>query len=141
MNNYCLGRNFRPGIECGGYGDTCVGTPVCTGVRDGDWANHRCGNPHDIRWINQNYDPTGLQPCNPVTGTGGGCIGAASPSLGPCNLEAHCEGYVPAEAGWDLYKRDLQAPPFSFDLNTSLELAPLANRRLVRRQLVPVHRR
>ena len=126
LNNSCLGRNFQPGIECGGYGDTCVGTPVCTGVRDGDFANHRCGNPHDIRWINQPYDPLGITPCNPVTGTGGGCVGArepAVPQLGPCGQETHCEGYVPAEAGWDVYKRDLQAPPFSFDLNTALELA------------------
>lgn len=123
LNNSCLGRNFRPGIECGGYGDTCSGSPVCTGVRDGDFANHRCGNPHDIRWINQTYDPLGITPCNPVTGTAGGCVGAASPSLGPCNLEAHCEGYVPAEAAWDVYKRDLQAAPFSLDTNTALELA------------------
>ena len=127
LNDSCLGRNFQPGVECSGYGDTCSGTPVCTGVRDGDFANHRCGNPHDIRWINQAWDPLGITPCNPVTGTGGGCAGLPGnppvPSLGPCGREAHCEGYVPAEAGWDVYKRDLQAAPFSYDANTALELA------------------
>lgn len=127
LNNSCLGRNFQPGQACAGYGDTCSGTPVCTGVRDGDFANHRCESPHDIRWINQPWDPLGITPCDPVTGTAGGCVGVPGnppvPQLGPCGQETHCEGYVPAEAAWDVYKRDLQAPPFSFDTNTALELA------------------
>ncbi|MEE8522991.1 MAG: hypothetical protein V3T72_03585 [Thermoanaerobaculia bacterium] len=47
LNNSCIGRNFRPGVQCGGYGDPCVN---CTGVRDIDFANRQSGQPHDVTW-------------------------------------------------------------------------------------------
>ena len=44
LNSSCIGRNFRPGVGCGGYGDPCVappgGGPVCTGG-----ARHRLRQP------------------------------------------------------------------------------------------------
>jgi hypothetical protein len=47
LNGSCIGRNFRPGIQCGGYGDPCVN---CTGVRDIDFAKRQSGQPHDVSW-------------------------------------------------------------------------------------------
>src|SRR5207247_872667 len=113
----CVGRGFFKNQVCGGYGDACDGTPTdgCTGVRDLDFLNHRCNQPHTITWALSGF-------------TGAQCGGAPAPACPagsgtPCNRETHCEGYVAAETGWDLYARDLQAPPFSFDANTALELA------------------
>ncbi len=113
----CLGRGFLPGeTECnallpglGGYGDPCLD---CSGIRQLDFAGHQSGEPHDLDWI-----------LSPLVGPGGGCVGVPPLQTGPCGQETHCEGMVPAEAGWDLYARDLQAAPFSFDSNTALELA------------------
>ena len=50
----CIGRGFFTTDMCGGYGDGCIGTPAtggCTGVRDIDYAQHRCDTPHTISWI------------------------------------------------------------------------------------------
>ncbi len=108
----CMGRGFVPGDPAcagGGYGDPCLD---CTGVRDLDWAEHESGEPHDIDWI-----------LSPTVGPGGGCVGVVGLQQGPCGQETHCEGMVPAEAGWDLYARDLQGPPFNLDSNTALEAA------------------
>ncbi|HEX9637847.1 MAG TPA: Ig-like domain-containing protein [Acidobacteriota bacterium] len=108
----CFGRGFVPGdLSCagGGYGDPCLG---CTGVRDLDFAKHQSGQPHDIDWI-----------LSPTVAPGGGCVGVAGLQQGPCGQETHCEGMVPAEAGWDLFARDLQSAPFNSDLNTGLQIA------------------
>jgi hypothetical protein len=101
LNDSCIGRNFRPGQNCGGFGDPCL---ECTGVRESDWALQQSGQPHDIAWI-QSACPSGF-------GT-------------PCGRSTHCEGSVVAEAIWDLVHRDLQGyegSPFDYDLNTALEL-------------------
>lgn len=94
LNDSCIGFNFVPGGACGGYGDPCVGSPPCSGVRDIDWANRASGVPHDIDFI------------DPVCGSGGST---------PCGGSTHCEGSVYAESVWDLWKRDLTAAPFSMD--------------------------
>ena len=51
LSDSCIGRNFRPGIQCGGYGDPCTN---CTGVRDIDWANRVSGLSHTFIWANAN---------------------------------------------------------------------------------------
>jgi hypothetical protein len=94
----CMGRGFRKAGNCGGYGDPCTS---CSGIRELDWAKHQSGQPHDLNWINA-FCPNGG---------------------GPCGNEVHCEGMVLAEVAWDLFARDFQAAPFSFDNNTSLELS------------------
>lgn len=94
LNDSCIGFNFRPGVGCGGYGDPCVGSPPCSGVRDIDWANRNSGVPHDIAFIDA------------ACGSGGST---------PCGGSTHCEGAVYAESVWDLWKRDLPAAPFSMD--------------------------
>jgi hypothetical protein len=90
LNTSCIGRGFRLGTNCGGYGDPCT---QCDGVRDIDWANRVSGAPHTFTWANAN-----------------------------CGGGVHCRGYVYSEAVWDLLKRDLTAPPFSFDSNTAHEV-------------------
>jgi hypothetical protein len=104
LDNSCMGRGFFFNQVCGGYGDPCIGTPAtgCTGVRDLDFAQHVSGLPHGISWILSNCSAGG--------------------QTGPCGRETHCEGQVPAEAGWDLQFRDLRAAPFNYDENTALEL-------------------
>ena len=99
LNTSCMGRNFRPGVVCTGFGDPCL---TCTGVRDVDWAKRASGVPHDLAWIDANC------------GSGGGT---------PCGGSTHCEGAVYAEAIWDLWQRDLTAAPFNMGLDTSRELA------------------
>ncbi len=101
LNDSCIGRNFRPGVNCGGFGDPCT---ACTGVRESDWALQQSGQPHDIAWIQ-----------------------AACPNGGgtPCGRSTHCEGSIVAEAVWDLVHRDLRGfdgSPHNLDLNTALEL-------------------
>ncbi len=98
LNTSCIGRNFRLGSNCGGYGDPCT---TCDGVRDIDWANRSSGLPHDLAWIDAN------------------CGGGSA----PCGGSVHCEGAVYAEAVWDLWHWDLLAPPFSLDLATAREVA------------------
>lgn len=98
LNDSCLGRNFRPGINCGGYGNPCTN---CTGVRNIDWAERALNTPTNITWIN-NFCGGGPAPC------GGG---------------VHCEGSVYAEAVWDLWNRDLTAPPYNFTLDRAREAA------------------
>ncbi len=55
LNNSCIGRNFRPGIQCGGYGDPCID---CTGVRDIDYLKRQSSLPHDFTWRNANCGST-----------------------------------------------------------------------------------
>jgi hypothetical protein len=119
LNTSCIGRGFRINQVCGGYGDSCDGSPAtgCTGVRDVDYINHRCNQPHTISWILSGFTTgqcggTGSAPACPANGT-----------RGPCNRETHCEGYVMAEAAWDLKARDLMAPPYNYDFNTAHEIA------------------
>ncbi len=81
----CVGRGFYLGQNCGGYGDTCLS---CTGIRDLDWDSRQTHTP---------ATPQGFL----TTNCGGGG--------GPCGKEVHCEGYVSAEAIWDLANRDLTA--------------------------------
>jgi hypothetical protein len=51
LNDSCIGRNFRPGIQCSGYGDPCTN---CTGVRDIDYLKRQSGQPHTYTWSNSN---------------------------------------------------------------------------------------
>lgn len=90
LNTSCIGRGFRLGANCGGYGDPCT---QCDGVRDIDWAHRVSGAPHTFTWANAN-----------------------------CGGGVHCRGYVYSEAVWDLLKRDLTAPPFSYSSNTAHEV-------------------
>ncbi|MEM7353649.1 MAG: hypothetical protein AAF657_22820 [Acidobacteriota bacterium] len=99
LNTSCIGRNFRPGANCGGYGDPCT---QCSGVRDIDFANRASGQPHDIAFIDQ---------CGPGN------------TNGPCGGSVHCEGAVYGEAVWDLWNRDLVAAPYNMSLDTARELA------------------
>jgi hypothetical protein len=86
LDKSCIGRGFTAS-GCGGYGDPCIGSPVCTGVRDIDWMNRQSQQPHTVAWIDAN--------CNP------------GPSNGPCGGSVHCEGAAYAEAVYDLANRDL----------------------------------
>ncbi len=81
----CVGRGFRPGQVCSGYGDTCL---TCTGIRDMDW---------DARQAHTPATPSGFNTNN--CGGGGG----------PCGKEVHCASYVPSETMFDLATRDLPA--------------------------------
>lgn len=106
LNASCIGHNFRPGFGCGGYGDPCVDPdgagpePVCSGVRDIDWANRASGNPHDIAFID--------------AACGGGPA--------PCGGSVHCEGAVYAESVWDVWNRDLQSV-YGLSTDTAREIA------------------
>lgn len=100
ISDSCVGRGFnQSNAGCGGYGNACVdpdgGGPglICSGVRDADW-NHRA-----------NHTPTTLT------------------SIASCGGEVHCVGYLNAETGWDLWNRDLTAPPFSYTRNLAREIA------------------
>ena len=100
QNESCIGRGLFS-ANCGGYGDPCTG---CTGFRDIDWQAHASGLPHDLAFIDA-------------------ACPASTEENGPCGGSAHCEGIVVAEAIWDLYRRDLQGPPFDLLPATALELA------------------
>ncbi len=92
----CVGRGFYMAQNCGGYGNACLG---CTGIRDQDWnmrANHVPSTPQGF--------------LASYCGGGGG----------PCGKEVHCEGYVSAEAVWDLANRDL--PAMGLDAPTAWQL-------------------
>ncbi len=94
----CIGRGFdEGGGNCSGYGDTCLN---CTGVRDIDW-NAR----------------TFKRPATPQDFLTNQCGGGG----GPCGKETHCEGYVGAEALWDLAVRDL--PASGLDAASAWQLA------------------
>ncbi len=93
----CVGRGFRPGVNCSGYGDTCLN---CTGIRDMDW---------DQRISHTPATPTSF--VDPNCGGGGG----------PCGREVHCESYPPSEAIFDLAARDL--PAAGLDSQSSWQLA------------------
>ena len=87
--------------------DSCIGrnflpTPCggngdpclsCTGVRDIDYLQRQSGQPHDYSWSNAN-----------------------------CGNSVHCKGGVYSEAVWSLWKRKLQAAPYSYDNNTAAEI-------------------
>ncbi len=97
LNDSCIGRGFRPGLNCSGFGDACLD---CTGVREIDWAKRASGAPHDLVWADAACGFTGPAPC-------GGSI--------------HCEGQVYAEAVYDLVNRDLPSL-FGMDSNTAFEV-------------------
>ncbi|MFQ5350147.1 MAG: hypothetical protein ACE5EG_06880, partial [Thermoanaerobaculia bacterium] len=82
LNDSCIGRGFRPGLNCGGFGDACLD---CTGVREINWMKRASGEPHDVVWAD-------------TCGTG---------SSTPCGGSTHCEGQVYAEAVYDFVNRDL----------------------------------
>ena len=114
----CIGRGFFTTDLCSGYGDACIGTPEtggCTGVRDIDYAQHRCDTPHTISWIQNGF--TNAQ-CG-GTGSASACPGGG----GPCGKEVHCEGMVMAETGWDLMTRDLTTAPFNYGTQRAHEIA------------------
>jgi hypothetical protein len=119
LNTSCIGRGFFMNDTCGGYGDACAGTPddgsSCTGVRDINYAHHRCDQPHTISWIQNGFTD---DQCG-GTGTASACPGGG----GPCGGEVHCEGMVMAETGWDLMTRDLLTAPFNYDPQTAHEVA------------------
>ncbi len=96
LDESCIGRGFRLGVNCGGFGDPCTS---CDGVRDIDYTQRASATPHDITWIDANCG-TGSAPC------GGG---------------VHCEGAVYAEAVFDLINTDLPGL-FGMDHNTALEV-------------------
>ena len=96
LGTSCIGRGFRPGVQCGVYGDPCT---ACTGLRDIDYANRQSGLPHDVTWIDAN------------------CGGGSA----PCGGIVHCEGAVYAEAVWDLIHTDLPAS-YGMDFNTAQEV-------------------
>jgi hypothetical protein len=83
---------------CGGYGNPCT---TCTGVRDIDWAKRVANTATTVTWINNN------------------CGGGPA----PCGGIVHCEGAVYAESVWDLWNRDLAAPPFSYTEDRAREIA------------------
>ena len=99
LGTSCVGRGFRPGVLCGGYGDPCTVASGCTGIRDIDYAKRQSGLPHDVAWITANC-PAGTAPC-------GGAV--------------HCEGAVYSEAVWDLIHRDLPTR-YGMDFNTAQEV-------------------
>ncbi len=103
LNTSCIGRNFRLGTNCPGYGDACTS---CDGVRDIDWANRVSGLPHTITGIG------GTVGIDSLCGSGGGT---------PCGGSTHCEGAVYAEAAWDMITRDF--PAAGYDHVTAIELA------------------
>ena len=105
LNTSCMGRNFRLGVNCGGYGDPCT---QCDGVRDIDWANRASGQPHGI---------SGANGIDTLCGSSGGS---------PCGGSAHCEGAVFAESVWDLWNRDLQTE-YGMSLDTAREVATRLN--------------
>jgi hypothetical protein len=113
----CVGRGFFRTQVCGGYGDGCIGTPAtgCTGVREADFAQHRCNQPHTISWALSGF--TSAQ-CG---GTGPAPACPAGPGT-PCGRETHCEGMIAIEAIWDLATRDLRAAPYNLDASTALEI-------------------
>jgi hypothetical protein len=97
LNDSCIGRGFRPGVNCSGFGDACLN---CTGVREIDWAKRASGAPHDVLWADG------------ACGSGGST---------PCGGSTHCEGQVYAEAVYDLVNRDLPTK-FSMNSNTAFEV-------------------
>ena len=92
----CVGRGFRPGQNCSGYGDTCLD---CTGIREMDWDKRVSHTP--------------ATPANFIQPNCGGGSGA-------CGREVHCESYPPSEAVFDLAFRDL--PAMGLDSETSWQL-------------------
>ncbi len=118
LNTSCIGRGFFTNTTCSGYGDECDGTPAdgCTGVRDINYTNHRCDQPHTISWITGGFS-------NAQCGGTGSASSCPPGGGGPCGREVHCEGYVAAEAGWDLMTRDLLDAPFNYDAQTAHEVA------------------
>jgi hypothetical protein len=99
LNTSCIGRNFRPLVQCGGYGNPCT---ACTGVRDIDWAKHTANAPFTIAQADA---------CSP------------GPSNGPCGGSVHCEGQLYSQAVWDLWNRDLVAAPYNLSLDVAREIA------------------
>jgi hypothetical protein len=96
----CLGRGFWSSMNCDGYGDACLS---CSGIRDVDYDKHASHTPATP----SNF----VSPRCPPTAFGGG----------PCGFEPHCEGYVAAEALWDLATRDL--PAAGLDAASAWQLA------------------
>ena len=120
LHTSCIGRGFLwtndrgcgqdsnlTGFNCSGYGDCCLN---CTGVREIDFAKHTSGQPHT---------PSNFIKPNCSAGFLCGFLSCC----GPCGRECHCEGMIPAEAGWDFAARDLQVAPFNFDENTAFIIA------------------
>ncbi len=98
LSDSCVGRGFNlSNAGCGGYGNPCIDppgtTPICSGVRDADWA-HRSAN-------------------TPTTLT----------SIGSCGGEVHCVGYLNAETGWDLWNRHLTGGTFNYSRSLAREIA------------------
>ncbi|OGF65579.1 MAG: hypothetical protein A2Y62_12660, partial [Candidatus Fischerbacteria bacterium RBG_13_37_8] len=90
------------GYNCSGYNaaECCLN---CTGIRQIDYVQHA--------------DPDADTPANYT------CTICGASSGTPCGKETHCEGIPPAEVGWDLAARDLQAAPFNMDKQTAFTIA------------------
>ena len=93
----CIGPGFKPGVNCDGYGDTCL---ECTGIRDHDWQKRQAGVP---------ATPAGFTQSKCGSGSG------------PCGRQVHCEAYPLAESIYDLAYRDL--PASGLDPDTSWQVA------------------
>jgi hypothetical protein len=98
LDDSCIGRGFFTDGPCGGYGNPC---DTCTGIRDIDWMARALNTPTNVTWINAN------------------CGGGPA----PCGGGVHCEGAVYSESVWDLWNRDLTAPPYNFTLDRAREAA------------------
>ncbi|ANM31319.1 hypothetical protein ABI59_19680 [Acidobacteria bacterium Mor1] len=94
----CIGRGFRPAIQCSGYGDTCLN---CTGVRDHDWAARTFNTPPTPAGFVENQ-----------------CGGSGS---SPCGRSVHCESYPIGGSIFDLATRDL--PAMGLDADSAWQLA------------------
>jgi hypothetical protein len=74
----------------------------CSGVRDADWDRHAHHSPDTP----QNF-----------------VCGSCKTGNGPCGRAVHCAGAPIRQAAWDLFARDLQAPPFDLDGGSASILA------------------
>ena len=116
LNTSCIGRGLFKNAVCNGYGDPCNGPPStgCTGVRDLDFAQRACGQPHTVTWVTSGFPAGHCADGQPRPSCPGG-------SGTPCGRSNGCESAVATEAEFDLARRDL--PAAGFDANTSLEVA------------------
>ncbi|UCF66723.1 MAG: hypothetical protein JSV80_13175 [Acidobacteriota bacterium] len=93
----CIGRGFRPGVNCSGFGDACLD---CTGVREMDWDKRAAHTPATPSGFNDVYCDSGS---------------------GPCGKQVHCESHVPSESVFDLATRDL--PAMGIDADSAWQIA------------------
>ena len=117
LQDSCMGRGFFKTGNCGGYGDPCT---ACTGIRDARLGQAPVRRPARPRLDQLPTAPAGS---------------------GPCGREVHCEGYVVAEAAWDLFARDFQGSAVLLrqQHGPGAHDAAVLPGQPARDQLVPVH--